>query len=90
MPSATRQDQLVLVPWDPNSPEHVNRIYEQRVQCGWDKHLVEGWKERQVSGQKSIFWIVGFLKSIHNSQVLTLTRHCDQMTPKLAKHFNYT
>ncbi|KAF4497364.1 hypothetical protein FAGAP_6467 [Fusarium agapanthi] len=57
MPSATRQDQLVLVPWDPNSPEHVNRIYAQRVQCGWDKQLVEGWKERQISGQKSIFWI---------------------------------
>ncbi|KAF4425109.1 hypothetical protein F53441_14190 [Fusarium austroafricanum] len=57
MPSATVQDQLVLIPWDPNSPEHVNRIYEQRMQCGWDKHLVEGWKAKQVSGSKSIFWI---------------------------------
>ncbi|KAF9786535.1 hypothetical protein IL306_001550 [Fusarium sp. DS 682] len=57
MPSATRQDQLVLVPWDPKSPDHINRIYEQRVQCGWDKNLVEGWKEKQATGRKSIFWI---------------------------------
>jgi hypothetical protein len=58
MPSVTRKDQIVLVPWDPKSAEHVNRIYQQRVQCGWDKERVEGWKEKQVSGRKCIFWIV--------------------------------
>lgn len=58
MPSATRQDQILLVPWDPSSTEHVNRIYEQRVQCGWDKQRVDGWKTKQTSGEKCIFWIV--------------------------------
>ncbi|RGP78670.1 hypothetical protein FLONG3_3207 [Fusarium longipes] len=57
MPSATRRDQLLLVPWDPHSVEHVNRIYEQRVQCGWDKNRVEGWREKQTLGRKCIFWI---------------------------------
>ncbi|CAG2000994.1 unnamed protein product [Fusarium graminearum] len=57
MPSATRQDQILLVPWDPSSTEHVNRIYEQRVQCGWDKQRVDGWKTKQTSGEKCIFWI---------------------------------
>ncbi|KAF5674971.1 hypothetical protein FHETE_2722 [Fusarium heterosporum] len=57
MPSATRQDHIVLIPWDPQSPDHVDRIYEQRVQCGWDKQMVEGWREKQTSGSKSIFWI---------------------------------
>ncbi|KAJ4259730.1 hypothetical protein NW762_007661 [Fusarium torreyae] len=59
MPSATRQDQIVLVPWDPNSSEHIERLLEQRIQCGWDKtpEIVEEWREKQTSGKKSIFWI---------------------------------
>ncbi|KIL89520.1 hypothetical protein FAVG1_07100 [Fusarium avenaceum] len=57
MPSATPQVSLSLVPWNPDSPEHVSRLYEQRVQCGWDKQRVEGWREKQASGSKSIFWI---------------------------------
>ncbi|KAM0188838.1 hypothetical protein ACHAPI_010349 [Fusarium lateritium] len=56
MPSATRQF-LSLVPFDPTSEDHVNRLYGQRVQCGWDKQRVEGWREKQTSGSKSIFWI---------------------------------
>jgi hypothetical protein len=58
MPSATQKDQIVLVPWDPVSAEHVERLYEQRLQCGWDKQRVEGWREKQTTGRKCIFWIV--------------------------------
>ncbi|KAJ4027047.1 hypothetical protein NW752_002008 [Fusarium irregulare] len=57
MPSATQKDQIVLVPWDPASAQHVKRLYEQRVQCGWDKQRVEGWREKQTTGRKCIFWI---------------------------------
>lgn len=62
MSLATRQDQLLLVPWDPESPEHVARLVEQRVQCGWNQELVEKkWRDKQRSGHKCIYWIVSLL-----------------------------
>ncbi|RSM19185.1 hypothetical protein CDV31_001861 [Fusarium ambrosium] len=58
MSPATRQDQLLLVPWDPESPEHIARLIEQRVQCGWNMELVEKkWRGKQRSGHKCIYWI---------------------------------
>ncbi|KAL2689460.1 hypothetical protein Neosp_003514 [[Neocosmospora] mangrovei] len=58
MSPATRQDQLLLVPWDPESPDHVARLFEQRLQCGWNQELVEKkWRDKQRSGHKCIYWI---------------------------------
>lgn len=49
---------VALVPWDPESPAHSDRLYQQRIACGWEKELVESWKDLQRQGKKSIFWIV--------------------------------
>lgn len=48
-----------LVPWDPESPDHINRLIEQRIDCGWDKDKPDGpWKKAQLEGRKCIYWIV--------------------------------
>lgn len=50
--------EIVLIPWDPESPEHRERLYQQRIACGWYENYVEGWQERQRSGKVSLQWIV--------------------------------
>ncbi|ROT35091.1 hypothetical protein SODALDRAFT_77547 [Sodiomyces alkalinus F11] len=48
-----------LMPWDPESDEHVERLIQQRIACGWNAERVASeWKDEQLAGQKSIFWIV--------------------------------
>ncbi|KAM0424824.1 hypothetical protein ACHAPT_009880 [Fusarium lateritium] len=77
MSLATRQDQLLLVPWDPESPEHIARLIEQRVQCGWNSELVETkWRAKQSSGNKCIYWIT--LSPDDASTQDTLQLHFDQ------------
>ncbi|KAH7019873.1 hypothetical protein EDB80DRAFT_209776 [Ilyonectria destructans] len=50
--------QVHLIPWDPNSSEHVDRLIKQREGCGWDSEKVQPlWQERQRLGRKCIFWI---------------------------------
>ncbi|KAF4975581.1 hypothetical protein FZEAL_7653 [Fusarium zealandicum] len=58
MQSRTRQSQVHLVPWDPESSQHIDRLFEQRVQCGWHNDLVATqWPDEQRSGKKCIYWI---------------------------------
>lgn len=53
---------IVLIPWDPESPEHIARLIEQRVQCGWDAEKVDNsWVMQQKAGRKCIYWIVSRL-----------------------------
>ncbi|TVY65646.1 hypothetical protein LSUE1_G006192, partial [Lachnellula suecica] len=47
-----------LIPWDPESPSHVQRLYDQRVACGWKEERVERWRELQRQGKISLQWIV--------------------------------
>lgn len=48
-----------LVPWDPESPEHAERLIEQRLVCGWHADKVEGpWRKAQIDGTKCIYWVV--------------------------------
>ncbi|KAI9740026.1 MAG: hypothetical protein M1818_004777 [Claussenomyces sp. TS43310] len=53
--------QVLLVPWDPASPAHVQRLVQQRIACGWDHEAVEGWKAGQESGKSNLQWIVSTL-----------------------------
>lgn len=49
-----------FIPWDAESPEHIQRLIQQRVDCGWHSGLVDGpWKEAHQAGTKCIYWIVG-------------------------------
>ncbi|TAQ83248.1 hypothetical protein B7494_g8428 [Chlorociboria aeruginascens] len=50
--------QVLLIPWDSASPEHVQRLVEQRITCGWDHEAVEKWKVIQKSGEFNLQWIV--------------------------------
>ncbi|KAH7321966.1 hypothetical protein BKA65DRAFT_541083 [Rhexocercosporidium sp. MPI-PUGE-AT-0058] len=49
---------VLLIPWDPESPAHVERMYEQRVACGWKAELVESWRALQRSGKYTLQWVV--------------------------------
>lgn len=47
-----------LIPWDPTSPEHVARLFAQRVACGWKSDNLEVWKLQQREGRVALHWIV--------------------------------
>jgi hypothetical protein len=50
--------QVMLIPWDFNSPEHVQRLVQQRVACGWDYEAIESWRANQESGKLNQQWVV--------------------------------
>jgi len=54
----TVKPKIALIPWDPESTEHVERIFQQRVACGWSSEMVEEWRVQQRAGDKAIQWIV--------------------------------
>lgn len=49
---------VVLIPWDPESAEHCERLRLQRVACGWKMDKIEVWREKQREGKMSIHWAV--------------------------------
>ncbi|PVH76826.1 hypothetical protein DL98DRAFT_517678 [Cadophora sp. DSE1049] len=53
-PAAT----VLLIPWDPESPAHIERMYEQRLACGWKAEQVESWRELQRCGKFTLQWVV--------------------------------
>ncbi|KAG0647766.1 hypothetical protein D0Z07_6646 [Hyphodiscus hymeniophilus] len=50
--------QIDLLPWDPDSSEHVERLYQQRRACGWNKQAVEEWRSLQRDGKIALHWVV--------------------------------
>ncbi|KAJ2902293.1 hypothetical protein MKZ38_000759 [Zalerion maritima] len=54
---------LELVPWDHDSPKHMQRMYDQRVACGWRFDETEKWQAMSRAGMKCLYWIVGFSSS---------------------------
>lgn len=63
-PTNSPKPQIVLIPWDPTSPEHVERLVQQRIACGWDSECVESWRKAQESGKLNNQWIVSILPPI--------------------------
>ncbi len=49
---------IILIPWDPDSPEHIHRMVKQRIACGWKQDYVEGWRDQQREGKIGLHWIV--------------------------------
>jgi len=47
-----------LIAWDPDSPEHVERMFQQRIACGWKSDYVEKWRGLQREGKMAIQWVV--------------------------------
>lgn len=56
--SGRQQPSVILIPWDPESPEHVDRLVQQRIACGWKQDYVENWRDQQREGKIGLHWIV--------------------------------
>ncbi|KAI9648542.1 hypothetical protein NHQ30_003178 [Ciborinia camelliae] len=57
-PSNSLKPKIVLIPWDSTSHEHVERLVQLRIACGWDHEYVESWRRDQESGKLNIQWLV--------------------------------
>lgn len=51
-------DKVELIPWDPTSEAHYERMYDQRIACGWRANEVPDWKDSQLKGGKAMYWVV--------------------------------
>ena len=51
-------DKVELIPADPNSKSHYERLYDQRIACGWGKEDLPGLMETQLKGGKVTYFIV--------------------------------
>ncbi|KAI1420664.1 hypothetical protein F5Y12DRAFT_105189 [Xylaria sp. FL1777] len=49
---------VCLIPWDPDSQDHVDRMKLQRIACGWKVEQVDSWKDPQRKGQAGLHWVV--------------------------------
>ncbi|KAI1186345.1 hypothetical protein F5B17DRAFT_366588 [Nemania serpens] len=49
---------VYLIPWDPNSQGHVDRMKLQRIACGWKVEEVDGWRDAQRQGHIGLHWVV--------------------------------
>lgn len=49
---------VALIPWDPESPEQRERLYQQRIACGWNQEAIGKWRDAQLKGQMAIHWVV--------------------------------
>ncbi|CAL3968965.1 unnamed protein product [Diplocarpon coronariae] len=73
--SSAAKTRVSLVPWDPTSPDHVERLFQQRIACGWDSELVEGWRVEQQTGSLNLQWVV--LESSDSETAAKLLKHTE-------------
>ncbi|KAI1175532.1 hypothetical protein F4777DRAFT_549624 [Nemania sp. FL0916] len=71
--SSSHPPPIYLVPWDPNSQQHVDRMKLQRIACGWKVDQVDGWRESQRNGELGLHWVV--LHPDHPETAPRLKRH---------------
>ncbi|KAK6222608.1 hypothetical protein LQW54_000788 [Pestalotiopsis sp. IQ-011] len=62
-----------LVPWDQDSPDHVERLGQQRIACGWKVEKVPDWKRFQRDGKLAFYWIT--LAPEHAERAHLLEQH---------------
>ncbi|KAK9365111.1 hypothetical protein V1509DRAFT_612861 [Lipomyces kononenkoae] len=58
MEKRSKTGKVALVPWDPDSTEHRERLYQQRIACGWKSDMVDKWQGLQRDGKMAIQWVV--------------------------------
>jgi len=56
--SSTNKPHIQLIPWDPASPAHIERLVQQRITCGWDSEAVPSWVGKQESAVFNLSWLV--------------------------------
>lgn len=52
------QSRVELIPWDFTSEEHQQRMYLQRLACGWRSDEIQKWVDLGRAGNKTLYWIV--------------------------------
>ncbi|KAE9377562.1 hypothetical protein N431DRAFT_163628 [Stipitochalara longipes BDJ] len=77
---------IEVIPWDPKSASHVERLRQQRIACGWGVENVDNWRDQQLSQQKLLLWLVrsfspryqdsNFQPKLTNYQVLKNSHAC--------------
>ncbi|KAI0422897.1 hypothetical protein F5X98DRAFT_325407 [Xylaria grammica] len=72
-PSGDPVPVMYLIPWDPDSQEHVDRMKLQRIACGWKVEQVDDWRDAQRKGQAGLHWVV--LHPDHPETSSRLERH---------------
>ncbi|KAI1202944.1 hypothetical protein F5X97DRAFT_286198 [Nemania serpens] len=66
---------VYLIPWDPDSQGHVDRMKLQRIACGWKVEQVDGWRDPQRRGDVGLHWVV--LHPDHPETPSRLKRHLE-------------
>ncbi|KAG4443416.1 hypothetical protein IFR05_001095 [Cadophora sp. M221] len=85
---ASAKPQVQLIPWDFTSLEHVERLVQQRIACGWDSEAVESWIPKQEIGNFNLQWIVGStISSSFSTHIFKVLSDTDpEKESKLLKH----
>lgn len=52
------REKVRLVPFDSGSEAHAERLYHQRVACGWGEGNLDAWREAHEAGRKGFWWLV--------------------------------
>ncbi|KAI1179419.1 hypothetical protein F4777DRAFT_534225 [Nemania sp. FL0916] len=47
---------IEIIPWDHSSVEHIQRMHDQRIACGWRADEVPEWVESAKKGGKMFYW----------------------------------
>jgi 7-cyano-7-deazaguanine synthase in queuosine biosynthesis len=71
--------QIQLIPWDPESPAHVERMIQQRIACGWKHDKIEGYRDLQREGKVTLQWVVS-LEMSHHVIILISPRYWQMKT----------
>lgn len=75
---ADKKPRIDLIPWDFNSEEHQQRMYLQRLACGWRSDEIQKWVELGRAGQKTLYWIVSGILPSEKVQTPVLLLTTDQ------------
>lgn len=67
----SKYDKVRLVPWDPTDERQFQRMYDQRVACGWRADEVAAWKEKMLKGSKFLYWIVSEWRCVQTYRAFT-------------------
>lgn len=81
-----QEPKVELIPWDCESVEHVERMYQQRVSCGWRSDEVrERWVELTRAGNKALYWVVSFFCAHAPGGILWATYLTPRTYPKVLR-----
>ncbi|KFY10807.1 hypothetical protein V492_04840 [Pseudogymnoascus sp. VKM F-4246] len=74
---------ITLIPWDFESEEHRQRLYVQRIACGWKADKISKWAIRQQEGTMSLHWVVLDPSDPKTAERISkhVANHPDETTP---------